>query len=229
MKDLKFLLNQTTSEIQEIELCKAIKKMHDLELKKEITIALKKDFGLFKNEIMSGHAIIDQSNQKKSNLRIIRNIISIAAIFLILMFGFLYFNSENSSLELANQYAFAEIINHPGLTKGLLNDEQTEVDAIKLFNAMQWNEASIKFESVAKPTDATLFYSAMSYFYNKNYSAAIALFQNKHLSNSVFNQEVNWYLGLAYLLNNQANEASIVLSKIQPNDWKYKEARKLLK
>jgi len=66
--------------------------------------------------------------------------------------------------------------------------------------------------------------------YNKNYDKSITQFESIIQQNNInYSPASKWYISLAYLKNNQAEQAKKYLQQIvKDKSWKHKEAQKLL-
>ncbi len=138
-------------------------------------------------------------------------------------------NVQPGLAEQAEIFAMAEAPIHPGLTKGANDVESMMREAISAFNNENWSKATETFGSINPATQESIYYQALSLFKNEKYEEAIQLFNNDDLSDSVYAEEVKWYLGLAYILNGNLEAGTDVLKRINSGEWKYEEAQKLLK
>jgi hypothetical protein len=74
-------------------------------------------------------------------------------------------------------------------------------------------------DSVQNRVDNITFYRGLSYLSNKEAKSAIKDLQIASKSNDITIQEFSaWYLALAYLRNNQIQEAKVILQEIQGNE-----------
>ena len=66
--------------------------------------------------------------------------------------------------------------------------------------------------------------------YNKNYDKSTAQFESIIQQNNInYSPTSRWYISLAYLKNNQAEQAKKHLQQIvKDKSWKHEEAQKLL-
>lgn len=228
MKDLNKILNQKPGDEREMELRKAVNQVLNQELKQDFQNSLKQEYGISKDEGLAPTQS-GSSPVKKNKLFRLKSIIGIAAAFILFISVYSYFKPSLNISEKARQFAIAEILTHPGISKGIGENELIRREAIAAFNDRKWNVASSKFGALEEQSSESIYYSALANFYNKDYPESIRLFRNDLLSNSVFTEEVNWYLSLALILDNQEKEAQEILSNIKPGEWKYLEAQELKK
>lgn len=228
MKDLNYLLNQSDSDAQDKYLGKAINTLLDQEFKNELKEELKYKYGITKEHATSPDVNTNIGKGVSKNVVFIRFMMSIAAMFLLVIGVYFLILPSRSAFDTAQQYASLYELSHPGLTKGTSN-EQAKNNAIMLFNERKWEEAATQFESITQKDDEVTFYTAMAYFNSMNYPKSISYFQTELLEASVYRQERNWYYGLALILNKENDKSREILSKIKQGDWKYVEASELLK
>ncbi len=115
------------------------------------------------------------------------------------------------------------------MLKGESNTSENRRTAIRSFNAQNWSEAIRQFNALSTQDAESVYYSGMAMFYSKDYNSAITTFNNELLNDSVFDEEVRWYLGLAYILANQEEQGKQILKAIKYGEWNYEYSKELLK
>lgn len=208
------------SQKQDEYLTELLKKQFDEELKEKWAKQLKTEYGV--------SSPVPQIKEKTLIRRLLPFVGTIAAC---LVLFFVYQNSLQSET-LNAQTAFLQELNnpivHPGITKGLAEDNQTRQSGITQFNEQNFEDAALSFSQIKRDNTEDQFYQAMSFFYLKQSDKAIAIFEELLTKDSNFTQEMKWYLSLAYLNRGDAASAKKSLVGIQETQWKFKEARQLL-
>jgi hypothetical protein len=219
MNNLFLDLNNTNEEIQENAVKKSVRQLIDREFKKELM-----------HDLDLKHSIRKNTTRQETETKIFSLAWhKVVAASLIFVLASIFFFKNTSSFEMAQQYASTDIVKHPGLTKGVANNTMNITEAIKAFNEGNWIAAENLFEANASQDIASKYYQALACFYNKDYTKAISLMSDKKFKNSVFNQEVNWFLTLSYILSNNKKMAKEVVAGMKIEDWKYNEAFKMVK
>lgn len=215
----KFLLKYRgeNSEEQKDQLIKqGVNHILNEDLRKEFEQDLKDQFGI-------------HPNPGKRKVLPLKSIISIAASLAILVT--LFFLLDNpSSQDLALQYSQESMV-HPGATKGVSQEDiMIRTEAIRLYNNQEYREAYEKFTTLPESTEQDILFAGIAAVKAQAYDDAILLLSSPEIgASSVYREEFRWYLALAFLLNNQELRASDLLNQIEPDDWKYADAQKLLK
>lgn len=208
------------SQNQDEYLAALMKKQFDQELKEKWAKQLKTDYG--------GSAPTPEIKQKTLIRKLLPFVGSIAAC---LFLFFVYQNSVQSEM-LNPETAFLEEFNnpiiHPGITKGLTEDNQARQTGIAQFNKQNFKDAALSFSQIEVENTEDQFYQAMSFFYLKKSERAIPIFEQLLTKDSNFNEEINWFLSLAYVNKGDSASAKKKLLGIQETEWKFKEARQLL-
>lgn len=154
----------------------------------------------------------------------------IALIIIAILGGAYYFSTQKNNMSkeimIVNQYALNDVYKHPGNIKG--SNEQDLINAIQSYNTKDYKTALEFFDNASSQTIETKFYSAMCNFYLKKYDVAAEKLSNVSLQKSVYEQEVKWFLGIALILDNKIDQGKKVLETIQPSDWNYEKAQKVL-
>lgn len=154
--------------------------------------------------------------------------LSIAASFVVLVIATFWWLNQAPSVS-PKQYAMADVIKHPGLTKGQENPNAKRAEAITAFNAQNWQAAATAWSAADLNAEETRYYLALSHFYSGNYANANAQFATLTSANSVYAQEVKWFYGLSLILNGEIDRGNALLASIRENEWHYQEALTLLK
>lgn len=117
-------------------------------------------------------------------------------------------------------------------------------DAVSFYRKEEYAKAAAEFDPVAStsttrgetPDDATIifqarYYQALSYLALGNATKAITILKKASTDNHLLRIKVQWYLALAYLKNNQVNEARHLLTRLaQRESRQYRQkAENLLK
>jgi tetratricopeptide (TPR) repeat protein len=161
---------------------------------------------------------------------------AVAAVLLLLLVAVPMLNTDkNSGAELADAYLSTEIYPAPADRKSafdLTSQRSAASDAYKLGN---YEEAIELWEKIIQknPSEATIdrFYLGLSQLYSQQPDLAIDNLL-KALPLSVeeerFTEEINWFLGLAYVKAEKTEEAKAQLESIRPEEWNYSLAQELL-
>jgi len=146
---------------------------------------------------------------------------------------------QESPKVLAHQLLEADIFPNPTIRKGL--EEVSEVSELRqaaatVYGLANYPEAQKLYAQIIGTPEAILddyLYLGLSQLYVgqvrlaiSNLERALVLSEEKE---GRFNQELNWFLALSYLKNDNFDKAQKFLDKIKPRDWKYEEAQSLLK
>lgn len=192
----------------------------DQELKEEWSIKLSKDFDISKTKKDPG--------VKKWNFRHLILIgSSIAASILFLLIWQTNFSNQTMN---AQEFALIELdekLIHPGNTKGDISSELSKQEAIQSFNNKDYNAAISHFEELKTLVADDQFYLGMSYLYNKQYDQSISIFEEIPAGSNV-DQEVKWFLSIAYVLHGDDELAKDKLNNFGESEWKATKAKKLL-
>lgn len=176
-------------------------------------------------QISKNHSKIENKKWNVRNLILFSSSIAASVLFLVVWQYGLYGNQMNSQ-----EFALLELdekLIHPGGVRGDISDELIKQNAIQDFNAQDYAAAILHFNQMESTNIEDQFYLGLSYLYNKDYSKSVSTFENIQ-SGSALDQEVNWYLSLAYLLNGNDQLAKDKLNGFGEKEWKATEAKKLL-
>lgn len=149
--------------------------------------------------------------------------LSIAASVVLLITFFLWPAGKPSPEELFEEH-FLPYPNILASRSGSRGDLYTALEEYAIGN---YAKAVALMKDVPLKSDTLYFYTGVSSLTLKNTGDAIAALEHVD-ENSVFHQQVNWYQGLAYLLQGEAEKAKRLLAKIGPSEYKYQEAQSIL-
>ena len=153
-----------------------------------------------------------------------------ASIVLVLLSVFAIYQAIDGSK--SNQELFAEYFQpYPDLISVRIIDSQEAnwKKGLKSYQLGKYEESLEFFEgsipSAEYQKDVT-FYHAVSLLALQRIDEAVVLFQS--IKESKYRPQVNWYLALAYLHNDEKNRAKEWLSKMRRDDFKWAEAQRLI-
>lgn len=210
-----------TPEIQEQVVKETVRAILKEQQKEKWSEALARDYGIEKKKTTSV--------SKGKYVKLFTAFAVAASILLAIVFGPKFYSSNENTQELAFAYLIENPIEHPGVEKGTAAENQKKRQlAIASYDARQYDKAIEYFSEIPNKNTEDQFFLAIANLNAKKYPEAIILFQAVSTQTEVYNQEIAWFLGLSHLLNENTSEASSILSKINPGDWKYNEAQKLL-
>ena len=202
---------------------KFIEQKFDLELREKWERQLKEEFQTSKSTPSTSKSI------RRFNL----SFLALAAGFLLLaVIGILLLTQSisrpGSAKQLATNYLAETEIYHPGSFKGQQASNISRDNAILHFNTQNYPEAIQNFLAIENKTSEDNYYLALSYFLNQDFDQAISGFEGLIISNSDFEEQINWYLSLSLLLSDKLNSAQKQLLSIEASDWNYKKAQEIL-
>jgi hypothetical protein len=174
-----------------------------------------------------------KTRQLGNNL--IRNILALAAVFIIVFFVYKSFNTDSEFSRqqyLADNFEAYQMI----LTQRTIDSNEISLrlsNAINFYQNQQYKEAASSFSELKnfQPENASFhFYSAMSSFMADDFETAESEFleliaRDDHL----FVEQSRWFLGILYLKNDKIDELKKLFSTIQKGDFKYAQVQVLLK
>ena len=155
-----------------------------------------------------------------------------AAVIAILLTlgGFVYQNLISNSEEKLFASYFEPYRNVVYPTVRSTTDNSIMDQAFTAYENLDYQNATVHFESLLREdkNDTITFYLANSYMQLSRSSDALALLQSKN--NSVFEQERNWYIALAYLQQKERQNALTYLRKVLQGNGVFmkKEAQELI-
>lgn len=151
---------------------------------------------------------------------VVRNIyrsgLRIAAILiLVLGVSLVYkYSTVNNASVFQQQFADYSL----GTTRG----EHTQNVLEESFRNKDWNGVTTLFNLESNKTNKTYFLAGMAAMEQKNYKTAVSRFENILAANAksgdnYFQDEAQYYVALAYLMNNQADKGIALLNEIRGN------------
>lgn len=209
------------SQKQDEYLAALMKQQFDQELKDKWAGQLKSEYGVQSNS---------QTVNSSSLMRRLFPYVGGIAACLIVFFAY-HYGIEKDTVN-PNSFLLTEINNpiiHPGNTKGIAEDNQARQTGIAQFNEQKFEEAAFSFSQIESKNLEAQYYQATALFYNKNFDQAIPIYRELQTKESSMAQEVNWFLSLSYLGNEDFPAAKRTLDGILENEWKYAKAQELLK
>ena len=214
------LQNTSNQEDKEQLLMQGIRAVLKEEHKKEL-----------ENKLSEEYNVAKQRPKETKIRRLFPKIAAVAAVILLLFFFVRPdFGIENDSHSLAEQYVNEDQTLHPGVSKGITNESTTlQSSAIQQFNSGDFVSAAQSFSQLADVNDENKFYMALSQLKSGQHEQALQSFQEMDELDTVFDEEINWYLSLAYALNDDTGKALEQLREIKKDDWKFTEAQRLIR
>jgi hypothetical protein len=133
---------------------------------------------------------------------------------------FLNRNSANLSEELFNDYykPYPNVAAFRGSSDNLSN-------AFEEYSKNNFNKAEVLFRGISN--DTALFYRGICKLSLNQADSALMLFEQIP-DMSIFNQQINWYRGLAFLRRGNYQSAINMLKSVDKGQYKYAEAEKIL-
>jgi hypothetical protein len=167
-----------------------------------------------------GH-IIDINESKNNRFRRSLVWVPIAASLLFLIFYF-WPNANKSSKDLFLTYyrPYPNVIT-------TRSEPNRLTKALQAYTINDYNNAILLFNEISPATDTTLFYRGISYLSMAKPDSSLVYF-SRVTPNSAFHQQVNWYMAMAFLLNNDRSSATLYLEKIKSDQFNSKDAQKIL-
>ncbi len=223
MRDLK---KDLLVQDHEVHLKKAVQQVFDHSLKAEFAKDLAETYGITSTKAEDAPRT---KSEKPSRVLYLKYVAGIAASLFIFFMAYQLLNTSAGNLdEMSQQFAYAEIISHPGASKGSDDNEDAYNAAVSAFNQKQWPLAIKNFESLTAASAEISYYLGMSHFYAKNYPEAITQLDKTDLDDSPFAEEAQWYLALSYILNQEKDKGVALLQTFPSSHWKYSEAQQLI-
>lgn len=223
-KQLKKIIETDEAFKEEVEIRSVLYADYKTDIKKE----------LIKNLATTKAAIPQLPEQSTSSTKIyklLRPVLSIAAILAIGIMGLWFFQNNQPNISQLAMESLKE--QPPGIT--VLMDENTNTDAnwnaaVEAYQKKEYKIAATLLEQSVTKTSKHNFYLGLSYLHQQPIIAEKAIEYLKKVveTNSQFTEEANWYLSLAYAINNNAAEAQKYLEQIPNESGYYAKAQKML-
>lgn len=197
-------------------LSEAVNQMLDERLKVRLRDKLQDEYGI-------------RRQPQLMNKRMWISVVSVAASIMLLIWGINHFGSNNDLKSDMYTLVHQQYLDHPGLSKGVvIESDQNRTIAITAFNDLRFEHAASLFSDLFDKSNEDVFYEATANLYSGNYSKAISTYRLlRQRDVGQFDQEINWFLAAALLLNGEAQEALENLKAIRPSEWHYVEAKVL--
>ncbi len=220
MKSFYEKYQNASEETKDALLNRAVNKMLDKQLQSEIEVGLSAD-----------QPISITKKEPFARRRWLRIVIAAAASIAVLIVAYINLSDTGDITVLTSKYLSEDLPTHPGVEKGA-GEQATKIrnDAIKAFNDQNYTLSGNLFKQISKKGEEDNYYLALSSLYAGQYSEAIQVLQkNLQNPNSKYVQEMNWYLASAFILNDNKEQATQQLEQINPGNWNYDKAQKLLR
>ncbi|MEM0940135.1 MAG: hypothetical protein AAF600_20420 [Bacteroidota bacterium] len=189
----------------------------DEELRDELSQTLNDQYG------------VKRTTGKGLVVRFIRPILVAAASLALLATLYVVYQNSVTANTLAMQHLESQTLKHPGGLKGVAKSDANRTRGILAFNNGNFEKATLQFEKIALPNEEDVHYLGLAYLKNGEYQKAIENLKKSTSEVSRFREEANWFLSLAYLLDDRDKDAIDQLEQIGKGEWRFDEARKLLK
>lgn len=111
------------------------------------------------------------------------------------------------------------------------NTEADYNDAIEAYSNRQYKKALGLFQEIPQEamTDELKFYAGVSALGSEEVNQAINLFETIGIEpTNRYYQQTKWYLALSYWQAGQTDKGLAILMNLSPNEFKYKEAQKVI-
>ncbi len=167
-----------------------------------------------------------------------RRVLAIAASLALLIFAWQFFFSDSNELNGGKLFSdhfepYQMILNQRSV--GDETPEKTVLlnTGIKQYAAGEFAASSIAFRQLmnADPSNISFqFYYALSLLGNNEPNIAIPVFEKIiNMEGHLFLEQSRWYLGLAYLQNNEKEKAANILKEIEEGKFKFNKCEEILK
>lgn len=165
------------------------------------------DIKLFSNKVKASQKRYENKDSTKTN-KWLKYIGSIAAVGLIAFFINTYFNPNNSSEELFNNY-----YNTQDLPSFVVqnSDANVAIEAERLFKEQRYSEALKAFTAVNENSNTLnpnlVLYIAICNLELNNYTTSLNYLEELEQSNAIDFHKAYWFKALVYLKQDQKNDA----------------------
>lgn len=158
-----------------------------------------------------------------------------ALLFLLVAFPFIRQSSDTSVQALAMEYLEEPYPNNMMKKGEQTSIPETRLKAIAAYNQTDYIDAKGFYKQIIQSDEVEVgdyLYLGLSELYTENYADAVAYLEEAKpltITNHKFEQEVNWFLSLAYVQNQQVEDARLLLQTIvRDKTWMHQNASKLL-
>lgn len=168
------------------------------------------------------NAILKKKQKVSRTIKLTSWTLAGIAASIVIVIGSLYIFAPKESL--FDQY-FEPYPDITSVRKGNMSSELER--GYNFYNSGEYNQAINRFENILPQSDTLLFYCGLSYLsLNKPTEALHKL--NRIQGQSIFQSQIHWYKGMAFLLMTDIDSVRIILESFQPNDFKYNKSKELL-
>jgi len=201
----------------------------EVQLRSVIFAKTKSDF---KQQLKATHqkSKVNPASNRTAKLTSLHYIKRIAAVLIlgVLVFVLSRYIGSPETTNLVDNH-IAQTHDAPITLKGENDDAAAWKAAKDAYKKGDYEAAIREIEKIKSPETEQQFYLGLAYLYNKNYDKSIAQFESIIQQNDAnYSPTSKWYISLAYLKNNQPEQAKKYLQQIPEDAWKYKEAQELL-
>ncbi|MBW1299061.1 hypothetical protein [Aquimarina litoralis] len=217
----KFLDPNTPKKELDVVFGEILKKKLDEDLRAQWAVKLSQEYGITRSKT-NGKGKFFSSGYLKIFLA------AAACISIIISLQLLDKTNTDSQI-LAQQYLSQQEILHPGTSKGASDENQTRILAILTFNNKDYAQSIQYFQNMKTQKEEDTYYHGLALLLDKKYIEAIEKFRMVRAISDRYGQELNWYQSIAYILDEQNDNALTQLKRINSTDWNYKNAQQLLK
>lgn len=164
----------------------------------------------------------------------LRWVMAAAAAVLLVMVAFSqwFIGSNATSVQhLAADFLQEERFSHSDTRKSGIGEHTLRQDAIDEYMSGDFTKAIKNWEQLQVKNEATRedqFYLGLSYLYDQQFQKAVATLQLPVEQPDKFEQERSWFIALAQIQLGDVASAQTRLERIQPGQWNYEKAQKLL-
>lgn len=181
------------------------------------------------------NAPIHHINEKKQSKQLYLILRNVAAILILGLTSFYFFNSLSSTKSTNN---FQELVEshiqnrHDPPFTTMNADDKLEEPWKVAYRTQNYSVTIDQLSKINNPSNEQTLYLALSHMYADIPNIEKTIFELKGLlanNNNVINDEAQWFLSLAYLQSGDINNGNTLLKKIVSEEsWNHKKASKLL-
>ena len=151
--------------------------------------------------------------------------LKIAAAVLILITGTIAIVSLTGDEEVT----FAALYRpYPNILQDRASTASTLDNALAAYQTGDYEKAAVLLEQIRQPSDTVHFYKGMSYLSQGAFDNGISSFTSIDSSNTIFTQQLNWYLAISYIGKRQPEKAIRQLEMIKAGEYNYQKAQEVL-
>ena len=118
---------------------------------------------------------------------------------------------------------------YPNVFQQRAAQQSPMAQALAAYGAGQYPQALAQLQALPQPSDTAQFYQGMAYMATNKVPQGIKALAGIDAANTIFDQQINWYLGIAYYQQGNTAQCRQYLEAIAPGQYQYKAARQLLK